>query len=461
MSRDLLQEIKDRLEGRIDHTVYKSFFEQMTVAAQQNNHYIIATNKDDITTSIVRDTHTRTLVSILTEIIGAPVEVSVVTSKEDLPDKILAANEFKEAQPTGYDAEGLLLGQYRINPDNTFDNFVVGKSNSYAQAVCLGTAESMAQDLDCKKSYNPIFIYGGSGMGKTHLMHAVAWHILMSQPTAKIIYVSCENFTNEMIEAIGSGRTAAFRNKYRQADVLLIDDIQFLTGREGTQQEFFHTFTGLHEANKQIIICSDRPPNEIQTLEDRLRTRFQGGIIADIQMPDLETRVAILRRKAQRTENLRTMAISDEILTYIAERMETSIRELEGFLISLGTYASINGLPVTLELAKDLLNERYNIENTRIINAESITDKICDHFGVSKSDIVGKSRKKQIVFPRQLAMYLCRQLTEMSLPKIGEYFGGRDHTTVIHAVEKIEKDIQKEPYVKSMVQTLTKDLRGE
>lgn len=455
MTNELWQKIKETLEGRLDHTVYTTYFKDMTFAAKNNHHYYLAVN-DEFTSKIIPSIHNQTVADIISDVTGEPAEVIFIAYEKDVASMNLSAESMVAEEPASLGNMNL-LGQTKINPDNNFENFVVGKSNQYAHAVCLGTAESMAHDLGCHKNYNPIFIYGGSGLGKTHLMHAVAQHVLVSQPKAKIVYVPCETFMNEMIEAIGSNRTAAFRNKYRQVDLLLIDDIQFLSERKGTQEEFFHTFAGLYEANRQIIICSDRPPNEIETLQDRLRTRFQGGIIADIQMPDLETRIAILRKRAQITNAV----IDDDVMEYIAEHLETSIRELEGAWLSVTTYASFNNLPLTVELAQDCLSKQYHIEEPKIIDAAMITQKVCELYGLNQNEIIGKSRKKNIVIPRQMAMYLCRHLTDMSLPKIGEYFGGRDHTTVIHAVEKMEKDMQKDQLIKTTLQNLSKELKGE
>lgn len=319
-----------------------------------------------------------------------------------------------------------------LNPKYTFDTFVIGSGNRFAHAASLAVAEAPA------KAYNPLFIYGGVGLGKTHLMHAIGHYVQDHNPSAKVVYLSSEKFTNEFINSIRDNKAVDFRNKYRNVDVLLIDDIQFLAGKEQTQEEFFHTFNTLHEESKQIVISSDRPPKEIPTLEDRLRSRFEWGLITDITPPDLETRIAILRKKAK-AEGL---DIPNEVMLYIANQIDSNIRELEGALIRVVAYSSLINKDINADLAAEALKDIIPSSKPRVITIHEIQRVVGEHYNVKLEDFKAKKRTKSVAFPRQIAMYLSRELTDFSLPKIGEEFGGRDHTTVIHAHEKISKLIQ-------------------
>lgn len=316
-----------------------------------------------------------------------------------------------------------------LNPKYIFDTFVIGSGNRFAHAASLAVAEAPA------KAYNPLFIYGGVGLGKTHLMHAIGHYVIEHNPNAKVVYLSSEKFTNEFINSIRDNKAVDFRNKYRNVDVLLIDDIQFLAGKEQTQEEFFHTFNALHEESKQIVISSDRPPKEIPTLEDRLRSRFEWGLITDITPPDLETRIAILRKKAK-AEGL---DIPNEVMLYIANQIDSNIRELEGALIRVVAYSSLINKDINADLAAEALKHIIPNSKPKIISIYDIQKAVGDVFQVKLEDFKAKKRTKSVAFPRQIAMYLSRELTDSSLPKIGEEFGGRDHTTVIHAHEKISK----------------------
>jgi len=335
-----------------------------------------------------------------------------------------------------------------LNPKYQFDSFVIGDSNRFAHAAALAVAETPA------KSYNPLFIYGGVGLGKTHLMHAIGHKVLSTYSNLIILYVSSETFTNELIKSIRDDKTVEFRNKYRNIDVLLIDDIQFLAGKERTQEEFFHTFNSLYEANKQIIISSDRPPKEIPTLEDRLRSRFECGLITDIQPPDLETRIAILSKKA-RQENI---DIPDEALLFIAKKIKSNIRELEGALCRIAAYAAFEGKKIDSELAEKTLQDIFATDKNKIITMNLIQETVAQHFKIKVNEIKGKKRTKSIAYPRHIAMYLCRSLTDNSLPKIGEEFGGRDHTTVLHAQEKIENELKIDVELQECVKKLKESL---
>ena len=335
-----------------------------------------------------------------------------------------------------------------LNPKYTFDSFVIGNSNRFAHAASLAVAESPA------KAYNPLFIYGGVGLGKTHLMHAIGHYILQNNSKSKVVYVSSEKFTNELINAIKDDKNEEFRNKYRNIDVLLIDDIQFIAGKERTQEEFFHTFNALHEASKQIILSSDRPPKEIPTLEDRLRSRFEWGLIADIQAPDFETRMAILKKKAD-VENLN---VANEVMVYIATKIKSNIRELEGALIRIVAYSSLTGRDITVDLATEALKDIISNKQSKNITIETIQDVVSSYYNLRVEELKSQRRTRNIAYPRQIAMYLSRKLTDLSLPKIGEEFGGRDHTTVIHAYEKISEGIKNDESTQNTINDLTKKL---
>ncbi|MCY6485371.1 chromosomal replication initiator protein DnaA [Clostridium aestuarii] len=338
-----------------------------------------------------------------------------------------------------------------LNPKYTFNSFVIGNSNRFAHAASLAVAEAPA------KAYNPLFIYGGVGLGKTHLMHAIGHYILQNKPKTKVVYVSSEKFTNELINSIKDDKNTDFRNKYRNVDVLLIDDIQFIAGKERTQEEFFHTFNALYEADKQIILSSDRPPKEIPTLEDRLRSRFEWGLIADIQAPDFETRIAILKKKA----DVELLNIPNEVMVYIATNIKSNIRELEGALIRVVAFSSLTNKEITVELAEEALKDIISNEQNRKITIELIQDIVANYFNLKIQELKSSRRTRNITFPRQIAMYLSRKLTDMSLPKIGEEFGGRDHTTVIHAYEKISTNLKKDESLNNVINDLTKKINNK
>jgi len=335
-----------------------------------------------------------------------------------------------------------------FNPKYTFDTFVIGNSNRFAHAACYAVGETPS------RAYNPLFIYGGVGLGKTHLMQAIGHRILTTKPGYSVMYVSSEQFTNELITSIKDDNTNGFRNKYRNIDVLLIDDIQFLAGKDRTQEEFFHTFNALYEANKQLVISSDRPPRNIPTLEDRLRSRFEWGLITDIQTPDLETRIAILRKKAQ-NDNFN---IPYDVLDYIANYIDSNIRELEGALVRLVAYATINNKPLDMATASEALKDILPPPGPRKITIESIQKEVCKYYGIELSEMLSKKRNKHLVVPRQVAMFLCRKLTDASLPLIGDQFGGRDHTTVMHSVDKVNREIAEQLELSAIVEQLCQQI---
>lgn len=332
-----------------------------------------------------------------------------------------------------------------LNPEYTFDTFVVGNNNRLAHAACLSVAEAPAT------SYNPLFLYGGVGLGKTHLMHAIGNYILSQNPNSNILYVTSERFTNELINAIRDGKNEEFRLKYRNIDLLLIDDIQFIAKKESTQEEFHNTFNTLYESGKQIVISSDKPPKDIHPLEERLRSRFEWGLIADISQPDYETRLAILRKKAA----LDKIIIDDEILIDIATNVDSNIRELEGVLNKLIAHASLTNGPITLEMAEKAIKDMSSLKSS-VVSVDYIKDVISDYFDIKVSDLNSQKRSNDIAYPRQIAMYLCRELLGMSLPKIGEEFGGRDHTTVMFAYKKIKNEIKNNTETKLIVDNVNK-----
>ena len=338
-----------------------------------------------------------------------------------------------------------------LKPRYTFDTFVVGANNALAHAASLAVAESPGE------IYNPLFIYGGVGLGKTHLMHSIAHFILKNNPKAKILYVTSEKFTNELIDAIRNKNnisTTEFREKYRNNDVLLIDDIQFIIGKESTQEEFFHTFNALHEAKKQIIISSDKPPKEIETLEERLRSRFEWGLTVDIQSPDYETRMAILRKK----EELEGYNIDNEVIKYIATHIKSNIRELEGALTKIVALSKLNKKEITLELAEEALKDLISPNAVREITPELIINVVADHYKIQPSDITSSKRNKEVVYPRQIVMYLCRHMTNTSLQAIGKELGGKDHTTIIHGADKITAELVDNEALANTIEILKKKI---
>lgn len=336
----------------------------------------------------------------------------------------------------------------RLNPKYTFDNFVVGQNNRLAHAAAMAVAESPG------RAYNPLFIYGGVGLGKTHLMHAVGHSVANRFPEKRVEYVSTETFTNELINAIREDRMIEFRERYRSVDLLLVDDIQFVAGKERTQEEFFHTFNALYEAHKQIILSSDRPPKDILTLSERLRSRFEWGLITDIQAPELETRIAILKMNSE----YRNMRIPEEVLEYIAKQVTSNIRELEGALMRVIAYASLNGVELSKAVATRALSDVFTAAETTV-TPDEILKAVAEHHNLRLEEIRGAGRRKEVVIPRQLAMYLIREITHMSLPEIGQFFDGRDHTTVLYAIQKIQESLDSDTRLQQTIKAIRERLR--
>ena len=386
----------------------------------------------------------------IAEVTGYEYEVSFVT------DDHVVIQEKKDTAVKKQQSNAI-FEQANLNPKYTFDTFVVGSNNNFAHAASLAVADSPGE------IYNPLFLYGGVGLGKTHLMHSIAHFILEKDPTKKVLYVTSETFTNELIDALKIGKNGnelamtTFREKYRNNDVLLIDDIQFIIGKESTQEEFFHTFNHLHVSGKQIIISSDKPPKDIETLEARLRTRFEWGLIADISSPDYETRMAILRKKEE-LDGLERYHIPDEVMQYIANNITSNIRELEGSLNKLIALANLENKPIDIPLAAEALKDMISPNNTREITPELIIEVVSDHFNVPAAELKGKKRNAEIVLPRQIVMYLCRKMTDTPLKTIGLILGGKDHASVSHGVKKIEHDVKTDEALNNTVNIIKKKL---
>ena len=373
------------------------------------------------------------------EVCHKPITIEYLTPQERA--------EWQGQRKGGEDAL-TISGVNMFNSKSTFDTFVVGNSNRFAHAASLAVAEAPGE------AYNPLFLYGGVGLGKTHLMHAIGHYIQQQFPAMRLLYLSSETFTNELIQAIKNNKNVEFRNRFRNVDVLMVDDIQFIAGRESTQEEFFHTFNALHGAGKQIIISSDKPPKEIARLEERLRSRFEWGLIADIQKPDIETRVAILRKKAESER----IAVDDEVLELIAARIESNIRELEGALTRVIAYASLTGRSVDVPLASEALRDILSVRDPKRITCELIQQAVAEYYGVSVQDIVGQKRKREIALPRQVAIYLTREMTEMSLPRIGDSFK-RDHSTIMHSCDKIAEMVKTSSEMANTIDDLKKSIQ--
>jgi chromosomal replication initiator protein len=432
----VLQIIKNELSPQS----YNSWFKQTKINKFKDNELIISV-PNNFCKDWIEKHYTELIKNILEKNLNLGKNIKITfqtTSNKSLKSNLKDKKE--ETQPVQKNNSNVVL-----KPKYTFDNFVVGNSNRFSHAACFAVAQSPG------KNYNPLFIYGGVGLGKTHLMKAIDNYITMdnNHKKFKVLYISSEKFTNELINSIKDDRTVAFRNKYRSVDVLLIDDIQFLAGKERTQEEFFHTFNTLYESNKQIVITSDRPPKEITTLEDRLISRFESGLTTDISAPDFETRVAILRKKAQ-TENL---DIPDDLINFIASKIVSNIRQLEGALTKLTAYSNLTKINLSIPLAKEILKDIIPLDNKEI-SINQIQKVISEYFNIKLSTLLSKKRVKNIVEARQIAIYLSRELTDLSLPAIGDTFGGKDHTTILHSYNKIKDKINKDNNFKNTIENI-------
>jgi len=447
--KELWNKILEIIKEELSPQVYNSWFSQTKVVKFEGNEFIISAPGDFCKewlekhyTGFIKDILKRTLGSddnLIIKFKAADQKFSAPIHSTPNPEKKIKKSE-----------NFIKNGNLDLNPRYTFDGFVVGNDNRFAHAACLAVAQSPA------KAYNPLFVYGGVGLGKTHLMQAIGNYIMLHSDKTKInvLYISSEKFTNELINSIRDDRTVAFRNKYRSVDVLLIDDIQFLTGKERTQEEFFHTFNTLYESNKQIVITSDRPPKDITTLEERLISRFEWGLTTDIQPPDFETRIAILRKKAQ-TENLNVPA---DVIDFIAEKIPSNIRQLEGALTKLVAFSTFTKKELSVSLAQNILKDIIPLENKKI-SVGQIQKTVTDYYTIKVNSLLSKKRTKDVVLARQVAIYLSRELTDLSLTSIGESFGRRDHTTIIHSYTKIKNKIKKDKGFKNIIDNLTLDIK--
>ena len=438
------------IKGEVASASFETFFKN-TVPIETNSNELTLLAPTEFAEDILRTRYLNLIESCLSQLTSNKFEIKIISDSNEVEQNPLKTSNNNNI--INNNSNNNIIRNYpRLNPKYTFDTFVIGNSNRFAHAACVAVAESPA------RAYNPLFLYGGVGLGKTHLMHAIGHSIMKEQNDAKVVYVSSEKFTNELINSIKSDKNEEFRDKYRNVDILLIDDIQFIAGKEGTQEEFFHTFNALHEANKQIIISSDRPPKEIPTLEDRLRSRFEMGLIADIQPPDFETRIAILKTKAQ----IENIDIPNEVMNYIATYIKSNIRELEGALTRVVAYSSLINKDISYDLAVEALKDIVTTSESQEISVNRIKEKVSTAFGIKMDDFNSKKRTRTIAYPRQIAMYLSRELTDLSLTKIGNEFGGRDHTTVIHAHDKISKDLEleKNSELKEKISKIIAELKG-
>ncbi|MBM7855830.1 chromosomal replication initiator protein [Desulfohalotomaculum tongense] len=440
------QRVLSLLEKRLNKQSFETWVSSLTPLGWYNGSILVEV-PNHFSKDWLDERYTPLIKQAFAEILHKEINVQLILASE-VPEAMMGTSDVNNVNKRT--SEHVDNSATPLNPKYTFDTFVVGNSNRFAHAASLAVAETPA------KAYNPLFIYGGVGLGKTHLMHAIGHYIKNNNNDLKISYVTSEKFTNELINSIRDDDPASFRNKYRKIDVLLIDDIQFLAGKERTQEEFFHTFNTLYEANKQLIISSDRPPKSIPTLEDRLRSRFEWGLITDIQPPDYETRIAILRKKAQ----LEGLKVPDDTISYIADKIHSNIRELEGALIRIIAYASLTNSPITPEVAADVLKDILPPSKPKPITVDLIQQVVAKHYKIRPEDLKAKKRTRAVAFPRQIAMYLCRELTDMSLPKIGEDFGGRDHTTVLHAYEKITGEMKQDTELQNTINALIKKIKN-
>lgn len=423
---------KDKLKESFNEKVFNVWIKPIMPLEVTDTYYKVAV-KNDFFKTMLEENYAQVIEGVLAGIMSKNIKLIIETmdngnSGSEAAKEMPAVPAKREQQQLFNENTSVQQpDESNLNPKYVFETFVIGNSNRFAHAAAQAVANDPAH------AYNPLFLYGGVGLGKTHLMHAIGNRIKQNNPSMKVLYTSSEKFTNEIINSIQNKTTEAFRQKYRNIDCLIIDDIQFLKGKEQTQVEFFHTFNALKDADKQIIISSDRPPREIETLEDRLRSRFDQGLTADIQTPDLETRMAILRTKAA-SDNI---VLPTEVITLLATNIATNIREIEGAYNKIVAYTSLMHMPITVETAQKVLSDMGNDIKTRTITCEGIIKVVADHYNVKQDELFNKKRTQNIAFPRQVAMYLCRELADLSYPRIGELFGGRDHTTVIHAYEKI------------------------
>ncbi len=433
---EILERVRE--EHELGEVSFKTWIKPLTIHKIENDTVTILVPSERVGLEYVSKKYTLPIKVAIAEVTGRDCEIEFI-----LPEDAERATELEKTSSAS-EAAGL-------NPKYTFNTFVVGSNNKFAHAASLAVAESPGE------IYNPLFLYGGVGLGKTHLMHSIAHFILEHKPDMKILYVTSEEFTNEIIEALRNGNNSAitkFRDKYRNIDVLLIDDVQFIIGKESTQEEFFHTFNTLHSARKQIILSSDRPPKDMDILEERIRSRFEWGLMADIQSPDYETRMAILRKK----QEMDGYDVGNDVIEYIAQNVKSNIRELEGSLNKVIALANLEKREINLELAEKALIDIISPNEKKIITPDYIINTVAEHFDITPDDIKGDKRSSKIAHPRQIAMYLCREMTGMNLQRIGEYMGGKDHTTIMYGIRKIESQIKSSDSIKNTIQLLKKKI---
>ncbi len=440
---DLLTKAKDLLKEEMTNISYTTWIKSLEIQSVNDNKIVLVA-LSEIQKDAIESRLFDLVVNTFNFITNKTCEITIVVKSEEKD------REYSQEENNQDFISSEAYSNSFLNPKYTFDTFVIGNNNKFAQAAAYAVAEAPAT------AYNPLFIYGGVGLGKTHLMHAIGNQILRNNPNTKILYVTSEQFINELVNSIKDAnfKNELFRNKYRNIDVLLIDDIQFIAGKKMGQEEFFHTFNTLYQSGKQIIISSDKPPRDIPLLEERLKSRFEWGILADISMPDYETRLAILRKKVQ----LENIIIEDYILSVIATKIDTNIRELEGALNKIVAYASLTHSPITIEMAEKAINDIV-LQKEKIISADYIQEIVAKYFNIDKKDLISTKKSNDIAYPRQIAMYLCRTIGQMSFPKIGGEFGNRDHTTVMHAFNKIEKEVKENTNTKLIVDSVKNIIR--
>ena len=439
---EILQTVK--IEYDLSDISFNTWIKPLKLYSVEGNVVTILVPSEQVGLNYINKRYKLPLQVVICEYMG-------IENIDDCEINFILSDDIKKKAPKKAVSNDTRFEEANLNPRYTFDTFVVGSNNKFAHAASLAVAESPGE------IYNPLFIYGDVGLGKTHLMHSIARFILEHNPDSKVLYVTSEEFTNELIEALRNGNnttTTQFRDKYRNIDVLLIDDIQFIIGKDATQEEFFHTFNTLHSAKKQIIISSDKPPKDMEILEDRIRSRFEWGLIADISSPDYETRVAILKNK----EEMDGYEINEDVIKYIATNIKSNVRELEGSLNKVMAFANLEKREVTVELAEQVLKDIISPNQQKVLTPEYIISTVAEHFDITVDDLKGNKRNSKIVIPRQIAMYLCREMIDIPLKSVGKCLGNRDHTTIMHGCEKIEHELQTSDTMKNTIEVLMKKI---
>ena len=437
----ILEKVKEDYD--ITNVAFNTWLKPLKIYSVEDNKITLLVTNESIAVTLIRKKYALPLQVVIEEMTGVPYEIDFVMQGQ-VPQKKTVPSPANSRKNESRKDEN----HSNLNPNYTFDSFVVGNNNRFAHSASLAVAEQPGE------IYNPLFLYGGVGLGKTHLMHSIAHYIQETMPDLKVLYVTSETFTNEVIDGIRNGTMQKLREKYRNTDVLLVDDVQFIIGKESTQEEFFHTFNELHVAKKQIIISSDRPPKEMVTLEERIRSRFEWGLTADIGSPDYETRMAILRKKIEQDN----FYMDDEILNYIAVNLKSNIRELEGALNKLLAYSNLEQKEITMEIAQKELENLINPDTKKEVTPQLIMEVVAEHFSITVDQLMSKSRTKDIALPRQIVMYLCKNMTSLPLESIGRLIGGRDHSTILHGVNKVKDEFDKDKDFRQTVETIQKKI---